>query len=448
MLVANASLTKFGSSLKGVADMKITSVSVTNYKSLRDVCWEPEYLTVLIGANASGKSNLADFHDFLSDLYEHGLSVAVARKGGYENIAHRKMRRSRGAISVTVKGELRLGESRISRTKRPSDDSPELRFSHSFSFRAEGQAIDSSFKIEEENFSIELLNYDNWISILEIERRKNSSSVRRPNSKVKVRSKNSNLLKRQREIWKYLDNFVDIKSLPKDELVFGVVSRFDRELRYIASNLSSIRVFQLSTTDTRKFGVPIPNPEMDIHGGNLPAVVDLLLRKHEGQWEKIFNVMCEILPNLEKIEVGYTHTRTLGLFFYEEGIGRPWSEAEVSDGTIHCLAFLVAIYDPRTRFLIIEEPENSIHTWILRQLMKAAIEASDGKQIIFTTHSKTVIDSISPKCVWVLWREDRESRLAKVESLFPDIIDMVQTGDMSSFEILDTGVVLEAVPPF
>ena len=75
--------------------MRILNLSIKNYKSLRNIQLQPGPLTVVIGANASGKSNLADFFDFLSDLYRHGLAVAVARKGGYENIAFRKVRRSR-----------------------------------------------------------------------------------------------------------------------------------------------------------------------------------------------------------------------------------------------------------------------------------------------------------------------------------------------------------------
>ena len=83
--------------------MQIIELRAINYKSLRDVSITPQGLAVIVGANAAGKSNFADFFDFLSDLYRHGLSVAVARKGGYENIAHRKMRRSRSALCIENK---------------------------------------------------------------------------------------------------------------------------------------------------------------------------------------------------------------------------------------------------------------------------------------------------------------------------------------------------------
>ncbi len=186
---------------------------------------------------------------------------------------------------------------------------------------------------------------------------------------------------------------------------------------------------------------------MDRHGGNLPAVVDMLMKNHLPVWKKILGVMTQLLPGLTKIEVDYTHSRTLGLFFFEQGVGRPWSVSEISDGTIHSLALLVALHDPRCMMLVLEEPENSIHTWILRLLMDAAKEGSEKKQILLTTHSKVVVDAVSPKDVWVMWRANSESHIAILSSLDPDVLNLVDNGDLTTFELLDTGLILEALPP-
>jgi predicted ATPase len=142
---------------------------VSNYKSLRQIVWQPGPLTVVIGANASGKSNLADFHDFLADLYRHGLAVAVARKGGYENIAHRKMRRSRRAISVEISAEITSSD-RDSWPVVYRRFLPDLRFTHSFSFRAEGRAIRSDFRIQEELVRLERKTDRGWQILTEIRR--------------------------------------------------------------------------------------------------------------------------------------------------------------------------------------------------------------------------------------------------------------------------------------
>src|ERR687896_72822 len=89
-------------SLSACGEMRITRFSIQNYKSLKTLAILPGDLTVLVGANASGKSNFADCLDFISDVYRHGLELAVGRKGGYENIAFRRMRRSKSPITVDL----------------------------------------------------------------------------------------------------------------------------------------------------------------------------------------------------------------------------------------------------------------------------------------------------------------------------------------------------------
>jgi AAA15 family ATPase/GTPase len=70
--------------------MRLRNLSIHNYKSLRHVSFAPTNMPVLVGPNASGKTNIADAIDFLSEVYTHGLEIAVAGKGGYENTAFRK----------------------------------------------------------------------------------------------------------------------------------------------------------------------------------------------------------------------------------------------------------------------------------------------------------------------------------------------------------------------
>ena len=58
--------------------MKLLKLHIENFRSLRNVTWEPGDLNVLIGPNAGGKSNLLKAIDFLAaaaagDLREHVL---------------------------------------------------------------------------------------------------------------------------------------------------------------------------------------------------------------------------------------------------------------------------------------------------------------------------------------------------------------------------------------
>jgi predicted ATPase len=185
---------------------------------------------------------------------------------------------------------------------------------------------------------------------------------------------------------------------------------------------------------------------MDIHGGNLPAVISMLQDSYPKVWSEIMETMSKIIPNLEKIDVDYTSTRTLGLYFFEKGFGRAWNVSEISDGTIHTLALLVALHDPRTTMLVLEEPENSVHSWILRNIIESAGLASKKKQIMFTTHSPIVVNSLQVDNVWVMWRSNGESQLAKLRSFDREIVEAIDEGEIEMFDLIDTGAIPEAIP--
>jgi predicted ATPase len=163
-------------------------------------------------------------------------------------------------------------------------------------------------------------------------------------------------------------------------------------------------------------------------------------------WSEIMETMSKIIPNLEKIDVDYTSTRTLGLYFFEKGFGRAWNVSEISDGTIHTLALLVALHDPRTTMLVLEEPENSVHSWILRNIIESAGLASKKKQIMFTTHSPIVVNSLQVDNVWVMWRSNGESQLAKLRSFDREIVEAIDEGEIEMFDLIDTGAIPEAIP--
>lgn len=65
---------------------KLKRLKVKNYKSLKSFDITFGNLNVLIGENASGKSNILDCLKFLSEAVEGNLREAVNKRGGYEKI--------------------------------------------------------------------------------------------------------------------------------------------------------------------------------------------------------------------------------------------------------------------------------------------------------------------------------------------------------------------------
>jgi predicted ATPase len=97
--------------------------------------------------------------------------------------------------------------------------------------------------------------------------------------------------------------------------------------------------------------------------------------------------------------------------------------------------------------LVIEEPENSVHPWIIRHLIDACREASARKQIVITTHSPIVMNAVRPEQLWVMWRARGESHIAQLQTIDSHFVPMWEQGEVPTFDYIDSGAVPLALPP-
>jgi len=77
----------------------IKKLKVKNYKSLKDVELELGKFNVLIGPNASGKSNLLDCLAFVSESAQIALANSLTRRGGYVRVVFGE---EKGNIEISV----------------------------------------------------------------------------------------------------------------------------------------------------------------------------------------------------------------------------------------------------------------------------------------------------------------------------------------------------------
>ena len=428
--------------------MQLAKIRIQNYKSLKNVEIEPKNFSVLIGRNSSGKSNFADALEFLAIAYSDGIEHAIARKGGYENIAFRKERRSRSALEFAIELRAEMSDSEVyppSMLNRNSDRVSTWIFRHKFEIKATGEGIRSDFRVVSEsldiikdakNREIDDIPYE-WLNF----QRSEDGKI---NLKGDLDSPMVGAVLFDPKYW--MNVFPNELSLAGTELLFTLPFFRTRVVGRFTSWLTKLAIFQVSPDISRHPGVPTPNPRLSSRGENLPAVVDWLQSKRPKDWKLVMRGMREIVPELKDVTVNYLHTRTLGLYFHEEGIGRPWTAEEVSDGTIRALAMLVACFDPRNTVLLIEEPENSLHPWIIREIMKNLRSLSSEKMVMVTTHSPIVLDMLSPSEVWVIFKRDGETHLSPLVGFDSDLMTDWESGKIRLFDYLESGYVSEAVP--
>lgn len=423
--------------------MKLERLTIKNFKSLADVTITPADLTVIIGPNGSGKTNLANAFAFLKEVYAKGLETAIQRSGGFENISSMKQSRSKAAIKFETSIIVTWGEfiqdaelyvnAKIYDSEEGKksliDPDAAVTLTHEFSIKGLSKTSNSDYHVISESFMIQL------------------------NDRVVFYAKIGN---DPIPIW-FDDNFIEIEP--------DVITSYAREirnnrnqellienypLRYLLgafrTNMAECAIYQLLPNSSKIPGVPTPNPVLSLYGENLPSLVDYLIKKEYEIWHDILSVMKRVVPTMTDIKTNYLYNKTMGLLFYEEGIGRPWNAEEVSDGTILTLAMLCSVNDPRSTLIFIEEPENSVHPWILRQLIQNFKIASTYKDVIITTHSPTLIDMVSPSDIWCISKTDRQTHLDQLTDIATDLQSDWEEGRYKISDYLDSGLVPQAIP--
>jgi predicted ATPase len=78
-----------------------------------------------------------------------------------------------------------------------------------------------------------------------------------------------------------------------------------------------------------------------------------------------------------------------------EGLLRPLSAAELSDGTLRYLCLLAALMSPRPPgLLVLNEPEQSLHPDLLRPLARQVVAAAKRSQVWLISHARALVDAI------------------------------------------------------
>ncbi|WP_017757981.1 AAA family ATPase, partial [Pseudacidovorax intermedius] len=93
--------------------MQIESIAIKNYRLFRDAkLTHIPRLCVLVGANGTGKSTLFDVLSFLKDALSMNVGKAIAKRGGYREVASRGF--AQEAIELTLQFRMEItGKERL-----------------------------------------------------------------------------------------------------------------------------------------------------------------------------------------------------------------------------------------------------------------------------------------------------------------------------------------------
>jgi predicted ATPase len=156
---------------------------------------------------------------------------------------------------------------------------------------------------------------------------------------------------------------------------------------------------------------PVP-PEQEAvlneDGSNLSAVLFNLLTGNQEAWEDLELSLRSAVPGLQSINVRPQGQGLMGTFQeWQGGRLRDLTLADLSDGSLRFLCWAVLCLSPKKPPLIcIDEPEMGLHPRALPILASLLRHASQDSQFLVTTHSPYFLSQFSLEEVAVMRKED------------------------------------------
>jgi predicted ATPase len=149
----------------------------------------------------------------------------------------------------------------------------------------------------------------------------------------------------------------------------------------------------------------------------------------------IIDKLKRFYDSAEEIDVR-VYGGTVQIFIREEGMSQPIPATRLSDGTLRYLFLMALLLDPTPPPLIcLEEPDIGLHPDILKTVAEMLIEASQRTQLIVTTQSDTLVSALSeyPECVLVCEKDSEGSHLHRLEpDKLKDWLENYTLGDLWS----------------
>lgn len=321
----------------------LEKVHIKNNRSLRDVNFSLKPLTVLVGPNASGKSNILKALRLFNGILRvetPPTSVAFVKDrvwaGGADNISFR--------LQFDVKKNLTI-------------------------YNLKFEAVSDALSVHEE-LSV------NGVKVISIHNGK--GEVWNEDGKNKTVYKSNKLALRSAGSY---GNKPITSALT--EFIHGW-EFYDIQPNYM---LTSRPTSSSLTRDSKE----------SLKLGNFGSQVPEILWDWYERTPEEFSYVSESLAACTNIEIDFRNISGENQLCLLEGYRNPIPFANASDGTLRLLAYYTLLNQSELPPLIaIEEPERSLHPGALTHIANLLEQLAERTQVIITTHSSQLLDAFNP----------------------------------------------------
>jgi predicted ATPase len=368
-----------------------------NFRSFKEVDMELRPLNIVVGANASGKTNLVQAFRFLRDIARHGLENAVALQGGAEYLTNLNSPGAREChIEIVFTPQLTLR--RVS-TERAQDIRVD-EIHHSLTIQTIRKT--KSVKIVEERVEIRYAVPEANAANLLITRRGRIARVEAVPQIPPDLFLSRWLLLTKRPRFEVDQNISLIRLVP---LLLRPFSFLHYDESFVIYDFSPKLVKQ---------AVPISSHlALSEDGANLPLIVQQILRSPRRR-NRLLRLLQMVLPYIKQLSV--TTGQHVSLQIQETYFDRRTLPAALlSDGTVEMVALIVAMFfSPfNPQLLIFEEPDRNLHPGVMSALMALFHEASENTQILITTHNPALVRQAEVSDLLLIERDSEGNSVLK-----------------------------------
>ena len=389
--------------------MQIESLFVSNFKSIENIEITFEPLTIFIGANSSGKSNLVSVLRFIAHISCRGLDKAVALQGGIKYLTNANLP---NGTPIHIKFKLDVKDDawrRVTQVKNVELTLNKIDYDFEITPNLKGHG----YKISYDHLSISYLINDESTSV------QSESDIQAQYVISYTRNKTNTQVVPQHEIVGNdckitKENVFNLDTIKKYFEFRINENRNELMLFYIAiflpptfSESDFIRIYDFDPRQLKHAAPMMSEKSLAEDGSNIANVLQRLNNTKENR-DKLNLILKNILPFIQDIKTESNVDQSIIYKIKDTYSHKEFYANFQSDGTVSIIAMVIALYfESLSEIIVIEEPERNIHPQLISKLMALMEDVSRNKQIILTTHNSEVLRHTSLKNVRFIKRNEK-----------------------------------------
>ncbi len=343
------------------SDGRFRNLRIKGFRRLLDAELELRPLSVLIGANGTGKTSVLNVLSLFANSAHGSLNSSISEFAGLAAVlTYDRARTLEIGISMDVLGH------------------DPIRYELGIVPQGQGYAIESEVLSQKRNPEPPPFYYVD-------------------SHRSDVRYRDLDAKKLLRPTWDYDPLETALSQVPK----------MYREPEKFRNRLASSTFYDtLNVSPRSPVRLPQPLQPSALPGKDGETLVSCLFdlqQKSRDRFEAIEDSLRAAFPRFDRLEFPAVAAGTLALAWRETGMSTPFYMHQLSEGTLRFLWLTTLLQSPGlTALTLLDEPEVSLHPELLSMLADMLREASTRTQLVVATHSDRLIRFLNPEEVVVM----------------------------------------------